>query len=59
VVRSAGVHRPAASDAPLPDDATLETIIGFEEQAGKTDPYRHVAALLHLIAARGHEPLIS
>jgi SAM-dependent methyltransferase len=42
----------AASDAPLPDEATLDIIVGFEEQAGRTDPYRHVAALLHLIAMR-------
>ena len=43
----------AASDAPLPDEATLDLIVGFEERAGRTDPYRHVAALLHLIAVRG------
>ncbi len=42
-----------ASSAPLPDQATLEAIVGFEERAGRTDPYRHVAALLHLIAVRG------
>jgi S-adenosylmethionine-dependent methyltransferase len=41
-----------ASDAPLPDDATLDAILRYEEQAGRTDPYRHVAALLHLIAVR-------
>ena len=39
-----------ASDAPLPEAATLDAILRFEEQAGRTDPYRHVAALLHLIA---------
>jgi hypothetical protein len=42
----------AASDAPLPDEATLDAILRSEEQAGRTDPYRHVAALLHLIAVR-------
>ena len=42
----------AASDAPLPDDATLGAILQFEERAGRTDPYRRVAALLHLIAVR-------
>jgi S-adenosylmethionine-dependent methyltransferase len=42
----------AASDAPLPDAATLNAILAFEERAGRTDPYRHVAALLHLIAVR-------
>lgn len=46
----------AASDAPVPDDATLDAIVQVEERAGRTDPYRHVAALLHLIAVRGGEP---
>jgi S-adenosylmethionine-dependent methyltransferase len=45
----------AASDAQLPDKATLEEIVRLEERAGRTDPYRHVAALLHLIAVRGDE----
>jgi S-adenosylmethionine-dependent methyltransferase len=43
----------AASGTPLPDKATLDAILRFEEKAGRTDPYRHVAALLHLIAIRG------
>jgi S-adenosylmethionine-dependent methyltransferase len=42
----------AASDEPLPDDATLDAILQSEQQAGRTDPYRHVAALLHVIAMR-------
>jgi SAM-dependent methyltransferase len=42
----------AASDAALPDQATLDAILRFEERAGRTDPYRHVAALLHVIAVR-------
>jgi S-adenosylmethionine-dependent methyltransferase len=42
----------AASGAPLPDKATLDAIIQAEERAGRTDPYRHVAALLHVIAVR-------
>lgn len=42
----------AASDAPLPEPATLGAIVRHEERAGRTDPYRHVAALLHLIAVR-------
>jgi S-adenosylmethionine-dependent methyltransferase len=45
----------AASDEPLPDDATLDAILRLEERAGETDPYRRVAALLHLIAERGDE----
>ncbi len=41
-----------ASDAPLPDEARLGAILDAEERAGRTDPYRQVAALLHLIAKR-------
>ena len=43
----------AAADAPLPTAATLEALLRCEERAGRTDPYRHVAALLHLVAIRG------
>jgi S-adenosylmethionine-dependent methyltransferase len=46
----------AASDAPLPDKATLDAILQAEERAGQTDPYRQVAALLHLVAVRGSDP---
>jgi len=46
----------AASDAPLPEPATLDAILRHEERAGRTDPYRHVAALLHLIAVRTDDP---
>jgi SAM-dependent methyltransferase len=49
----------AASDAPLPDEATLDAILRSEERAGRTDPYRHVAALLHLIAVRRDEMSVS
>lgn len=49
----------AASDAPLPDEATLNAILRFEERAGRTDPYRHVAALLHLVAVRREETAVS
>jgi hypothetical protein len=45
-----------ASDAPLPDPDTLDAILRHEERAGRTDPYRHVAALLHLIAVRPDHP---
>lgn len=41
----------AADDAGLPDD--LETLLAVEERAGRTDPYRGVAALLHLCGVRG------
>lgn len=40
----------ATDDAPLPEPAELEAILDHEERAGRTDPYRHVASLLHLIA---------
>lgn len=35
-------------DAPPPPD--LETLLACEQRAGETDPYRGVAALLHVIA---------
>ncbi|MHC3474529.1 class I SAM-dependent methyltransferase [Streptomyces sp. 7R007] len=41
----------AADDAPAP--AGLETLLAVEERAGRTDPYRSVAALLHLCGVRG------
>lgn len=44
----------AASDAGLPDPATLDAILHYEERAGATDPYRQVAALVHLIVVRDH-----
>jgi S-adenosylmethionine-dependent methyltransferase len=40
----------AADDAAPPPD--LDTLLACEEQAGRTDPYRQVAALTHLIARR-------
>jgi SAM-dependent methyltransferase len=44
----------AASDADLPDPAALGKILSYEERAGSADPYRRMAALLHLIAVRDH-----
>ncbi|MEU8969547.1 methyltransferase domain-containing protein [Streptomyces monashensis] len=41
----------AADDAPVPDD--LDALLAAEERAGRTDPYRGVAALLHLCGVRG------
>ncbi|GGW42324.1 class I SAM-dependent methyltransferase [Streptomyces griseoloalbus] len=38
-------------DAALPDD--MDTLLAVEERAGRTDPYRGVAALLHLCGVRG------
>jgi SAM-dependent methyltransferase len=37
-------------DAAVPDAAQLTALLGCEERAGSTDPYRRVAALLHLLA---------
>lgn len=42
----------ADDDAPVPDVGELELILSCEERAGRSDPYRAVAALLHLIAER-------
>lgn len=41
----------AADGAEIPDD--LGPLLAVEERAGKTDPYRGVAALLHLCGVRG------
>ncbi|MET9828670.1 methyltransferase domain-containing protein [Streptomyces sp. NPDC006385] len=41
----------AVDGAEVPAD--LETLLAVEERAGKTDPYRSVAALLHLCGVRG------
>jgi hypothetical protein len=42
-----------ASDAGPPEaPADLEALLDCEERAGRTDPYRRVAALTHLIARR-------
>ncbi|MGW7208318.1 methyltransferase domain-containing protein [Streptomyces sp. NPDC054837] len=40
-----------ADGAEIPDD--VETLLAAEERAGRTDPYRRVAALLHLCGVRG------
>lgn len=58
---AAGLHRESwygvrvVSDdsdvaAPVPDAATLARIIRIEERLGRTDPYRQLGALFHLIA---------
>ncbi|NUP15316.1 MAG: methyltransferase domain-containing protein [Streptomyces sp.] len=41
----------AADDAEIPAD--VDALLAVEERAGKTDPYRSVAALLHLCGVRG------
>ena len=51
-----GVRVFTDTDPSTPDDAEppadLEALLACEEQAGRTDPYRQVAALLHVIARR-------
>lgn len=42
----------APDDAPPPPAAELEALLACEERAGRTDPYRRVAALLHVVAER-------
>lgn len=42
----------AADDATVPGPATLALILDCEEQAGRSDPYRAVAAQLHVVAQR-------
>jgi len=54
----------AASDAPLPSEEELGVLLDCEERAGSTDPYRGVAALVHVIAQRtgdagGHPEKVS
>ncbi|MFB7646790.1 class I SAM-dependent methyltransferase [Streptomyces sp. NPDC056084] len=40
-----------ATDLPAADE--LERLLTAEDRAGRTDPYRHTAALLHLFGVRG------
>jgi S-adenosylmethionine-dependent methyltransferase len=42
----------APGDAPVPEPAELAALLACEERAGRTDPYRGVAPLFHLIAGR-------
>ncbi|MGW6059364.1 class I SAM-dependent methyltransferase [Streptomyces sp. NPDC055189] len=42
----------AADDAAVPGDAELAALLAAEERAGRTDPYRRVAALLHVCGVR-------
>lgn len=43
----------AADDAEPPEGEEWQRLLAAEERAGKTDPYRAVAALLHLCGVRG------
>ncbi|MEU2793927.1 methyltransferase domain-containing protein [Streptomyces sp. NPDC007100] len=43
----------AADDVPPPAAGELERLLAAEDRAGRTDPYRAVAALLHLCGVRG------
>ncbi|MCX4677834.1 methyltransferase domain-containing protein [Streptomyces sp. NBC_01433] len=41
------------NDVELPAATELEQVLAAEDRAGRTDPYRRVAALLHLCGVRG------
>ncbi len=41
----------AVDGTPVPED--IDALLAVEERAGRTDPYRQVAALLHLCGVRG------
>lgn len=43
----------APDDCPPPPAEELERVLAAEDRAGRTDPYRRVAALLHLCGVRG------
>ncbi|WP_408907126.1 class I SAM-dependent methyltransferase [Streptomyces cavernicola] len=43
----------APDDAEPPSEAELTALLAAEERAGRTDPYRAVAALTHLCGVRG------
>lgn len=44
----------ASDDAPVPQNPeNMAALLAAEERAGRTDPYRGVAALLHLCGVRG------
>nr|WP_202501766.1 methyltransferase domain-containing protein [Streptomyces sp. SID5785] len=43
----------AADAAAVPERGELQTLLAAEERAGRTEPYRRVAALLHLCGVRG------
>lgn len=47
-----GVQVFTDDDAVLPEGAEGESLLAAEERAGRTDPYRGVAAALHLCAVR-------
>ncbi|MFE2513414.1 class I SAM-dependent methyltransferase [Streptomyces naganishii] len=48
------VFTDTAADGTPPDD-DVELLLAAEERAGRTDPYRSVAALLHLCGVRGQD----
>jgi SAM-dependent methyltransferase len=42
-----------SNEVELPAAAELDRVLAAEDRAGRTDPYRRVAALLHLCGVRG------
>lgn len=43
----------ADNDADLPAPEDLDRLLAAEDRAGRTEPYKRVAALLHLCGVRG------
>lgn len=43
----------AADDDDIPDAEALHALLGNEERAGRSEPYRKSAALLHVFAQPG------
>jgi hypothetical protein len=50
IVRQELVARQLAAHLPIPAARILDALLACEERAGRTDPYRGVAALTHVIA---------
>ncbi|MFI6522630.1 class I SAM-dependent methyltransferase [Spirillospora sp. NPDC050679] len=42
----------AAMEEPVPPPEQFEEILACEDRAGRTDPYRQIAAMLHFVASR-------
>lgn len=42
-----------SNDEELPSAHELDQLLAAEDRAGRTEPYKNVAALLHLCGVRG------
>jgi S-adenosylmethionine-dependent methyltransferase len=45
-------------DEPAPSRDRLDAVLAAEREAGRRDPYRHVAALLHLLFDQPHSTMV-